>query len=98
MGVKPVFSHAHVDDDGDAERHGVHHLLPDHGSNFFTLVAMDVDDELVVDLKDELGAKLLALEGVLDPNHGDLDHVGSAALDGRVDRVALCRLGHVAVA
>ena len=99
MRRQPVFSRAFFDEDGDAvgEGEGGFHDVEDFRDEDGFLVGVEVEDEFVVDLEEHFGAVGLFAEELVDPDHGDFDHVGGGALDGHVDGGALGVLAEAGV-
>ena len=94
VGLKPVVAEAGVGDEGDGEGEGALHLLKDDGLYTFFFVWEDGEVEFVVDLEDHFALDALGLEALMDANHGYLDDVGSGALNGGIDGVALGKAAH----
>ena len=70
------------------------HLLDDDALDAVELAGDDVKVEFVMHLQDHLGLDAFLLETVVDAHHRQLDDVGSGALDGRIDGVALAETSH----
>ena len=58
---------------------------------------MGIEDQFVVHLQYHLGLHLEPCQFLLYADHGNLDHIGRGALDGRVDGVAFGEVAHRSV-
>ena len=97
MRLEPVRSRVHLHDDGHRQRQGIHHLVLNDSLQRVEFIEMRVEDQFVVYLKDHLRLHLQTFQLLMYAYHGNLDHVGRTALDGRVDGVAFGEATHHAV-
>ena len=89
MRLQPVRALAAIGDKRHAQLNDVLHLLQHNPFHFFRLLFIDVEVKLVVHLQDHLASQALALEALVDAHHRQLDNVGGASLNRRVDGVTL---------
>ena len=91
MGLEPVVAKAGVSDEGNSHVESVLHFLDDDTFYLFLLLRIDGEVEFVVYLENHLGTNAFGLEALGDMDHGNLDDVGSGALNGGVDSIALSK-------
>ncbi len=93
MHLGPVVADAGLDHQGHIETHrrigGIFHHHCHHLDRFGDLPFGRFEHQLVMDLEQHPGGKPRILQGARHADHGALDDIGGAALDGRVDRGAL---------
>ena len=65
------------------------HTTHYYGFNYIQFVLVGVKDQFVMHLQQHLRPKPPAAELFMHPDHGQLDHIGSSPLDGRVDGIPL---------
>ena len=97
MRFQPVGTRVHLHHHWHRKRQGFHHLILNDGFQCVEFVQMRVEDQFIVHLQNHLRLHLQAFQLLMDANHGNLNHVGGAALDGRVDGIALGEAAHHAV-
>ena len=84
VGARPYFrQHGHVARQGKGRLHTTHN----NGFNFIHLILMGVKDQLIMHLKKHFRFEPLQTEGLIHPDHGQLDHIGSRTLDRGVDGI-----------
>src|SRR5512142_976136 len=89
LGVEPVRSDTDIHDEGDLERGRTLHVLAHQRAHAVLLVGRNLEDELVVHLEQHAAPELALDQGVVDPDHRDLDQIGGRPLERRILRVAL---------
>src|SRR3954470_1297482 len=95
--VVPGATDAHGDVERDVEVVGAAHLVAHELLDLRLLARGDLQDELVVHLKQQPGPQALLTQAALNAEHGDLDDVGGTALDRRVESHPLRHLAPLAV-
>ena len=98
VGVEPVGAGAVAGGEAHAALVGVLHFLYHNAGHLLEFVGAYIEVEFVVHLQNHLRLDVLLLESTVDVNHGNLDDVGSGALDGRVDGIALAEAAHHGIA
>ena len=83
---QPVGAGADFDDhrhppQGQGVAHAAHH----DAAHLLQFAVRHLEHQLVVHLQDHARRQPVAVQLAVDVEHGDLDHVGGAALDRRVD-------------
>ena len=84
MGLQPGIAGVHVGAQGHGVLHTAFHLFPQDGGGLFGLGLRCLHDEFIVDGQNETALHFLVPQTPPDPHHGQLDDVGSCALDGCV--------------
>ena len=97
MGLEPVVAKATVGNEGNSHLEGILHLFTDDVLNAFFLLWIDGEVEFVVYLENHFATDALCLEAIEDVDHGDLDDVGSGALNGGIDGITLSKTTNNAV-
>src|SRR6185312_16721924 len=92
LGLEPVFAYLHFDFDRHIERGHAFHDVSDIIAGLVQFLNRYLEDQFVVNLQDHAGFETLFGQSVLDAQHGDLDQVGIATLNGHVDGLAFKRL------
>ena len=73
-----------VGGEGNGEVGGAFHFALEDFGGGACLILTNLDDQLVVDLKNETGIQTALTERAIYGKHGELDHVGGGALNGTV--------------
>ena len=97
MGFKPVPSETAISDERHRKGEGVLHLFKNDALYLFLLIRIDGEVEFVVYLKNHLTLDALGLKTIEDVDHCHFDDVGSGALNGGVDSIALSKTTYYAV-
>ena len=91
-GLTPGPPSSDSDVQGDRELCGPAHLLLEEVLDRLGLSGRNLDEELVVDLQKNAACQCLLAQRTVDVNHGLLDDIGGAALDGGVEGGPLSHL------
>ena len=97
VGFEPVVTKAGIGNEGDGHLEGVLHLFYDNVLYAFFFFWINAEVEFVVYLENHLATNAFSLEALEDVDHGDLDDVGSGALNGGIDGVTLSKATNDAV-
>ena len=84
MGLQPVFALMHLGAQGHSIVYTALHLFPQDGGCLGRLGLRRFHDELIVDGQDEAALHFFVPQPPPDPHHGQLDDIGSCALNGGV--------------
>src|SRR5690606_22325117 len=82
--VDPRLADADFRNQGDGQRHRLFHLALDQRGCLRNGGFVDLEHEFVVDLQQHRAGECAVPQFVMQADHGDLDQVRGAALDGRV--------------
>ena len=98
MGLDPVFPDPAFSDQFDPQVGRMFHAPHNDFANLCFLAFQQIDDELVVDLKNHLGFQSSFRELTVYGDHGQLHDVGRTALNRGVDGVAFGQSPHHGIA
>ena len=97
MGIEPVGGCSVAGGELDFTVIDALHFLDDDALHAVQFAGDDVKVEFVMHLQNHFGLDALLLESSVDAHHSQLDDVGSGALDGRVDGIALAEASHYSI-
>ena len=86
LGGHPVSPDPDIGKKRDPERHCAFHLLADDVGHRRGISVGHLEDQFVMDLKQEAHGEVSGHDPAVEVHHRQLDQVGSASLDHRVDR------------
>ena len=95
--IQPAFAAADVGFEQHRKLYGVLHLFHQQVFDLLKLVQRRFDNQLVVYLQNQPGRKLLSLQPPVDLDHGNLDDVGSGALNRGVHSDPLAEVDDIFV-
>ena len=97
MRFEPVVAKATVGNEGNGHLEGILHFFDDDVLYAFFFFWINAEVEFVVYLENHLATDAFGLEALEDVDHGDLDDVGSGALNRGIDGVTLSKATNDAV-
>ena len=84
MALKPIISNICFNFKRDGKRDGIFHFALKKGKHLFGAIAITLDQQLVVNLKEKLGIKTALAKLFIHVDHSDLDNIGRASLNWAV--------------